>query len=752
VVALVTLAVLPGPAERVAADATLPPVTVARARALKAAEQRLLFEEMQARLERYRARIRRTKTAGIRPRRPPDTAEAGDDQGRAGARLVLRRPELARTGLTSAYPNVAVNNRAADAAPSSGQAEVAIAAFGNHVVATFNDGEGFFTGSSIQGYAWSLDGGLTWTDGGIPPTASIGTWAGDPALAVNEKSGEFYLAGLCQPASGSNGIGVVKGTFSGGSFAWGTPELAISGASSSVIYDKEWIAADSTSGNVYLAYARFAVTGGSITTNRIDVQRKVGALPFEAPITLSSAGDEGRAQGPRVAVGPDGDLWAAWFAIGPVDADFMRVRRSTSFGATWGPQSTAVSYFTNFGTGAPGFNRGEGFAFPGLAVDRTPGPHRGRAYLAWNESINFYNDLLGQNGNVTESEPNDFPGAADAYTIGQTLTGSVSSGADNDYWSFAGSEGQTIICQLHATAPLDATFRLFCGDAVSRLAFSRSGAGGEAVVVFTLPGTGTYTLRVASGSGTGAYSIDTGFNTPGPERSRDHRDVFVCSSDDNTTWSTPSLVNDDAPHFDNWFPEVAVGDGRPYVVWFDWRYAPVASCGAVSSIYGARSDDGGVSWTSLGPVSDAPSACTFVSSNIIPNQGDYIALFGSTTSLHPAWGDGRNGDPDVYTATIPLNTTAVEGVTPAPAGLAIREVRPNPVDRELSVTFSLPGEGPARLELLGVSGRRVIEQTVTHRGSETIDLASAGRLPPGVYLLRLSQAGRSVVRRVSVIR
>jgi hypothetical protein len=746
VVALVTVGFLAGRAAWVAADGAPPPVTVARARALKAAEQRLLFEEMQARLERYRARIRRRKPAGIHPRRPPDAAEAGDDPGRAGG-----RPELARTGLTSAYPNVAVNHRASDTAPSSGQAEVAIAAFGNNLVATFNDGEGFFTGASIQGYSWSTDGGLTWTDGGIPPTANIGTWAGDPALAVNEKTGEFYLAGLCQPASGSNGIGVVKGTFGGGSFAWGMPELAISGASSSVIYDKEWIAADSTSGNVYLVYARFAVAGDTIATNRIDVQRKVGALPFEAPTTLSSAGDAGRAQGARVAVGPDGDVWAAWFAVGPTDADFMRVRRSTRFGAGWGPQSTAVSHFTNFGTGAPGFNRGEGFSFPALAVDRTPGSHRGRVYLAWNESINFYDDLLGQNGSVAESEPNDSPAAADTFTIGQTLTGSISPGGENDYWSFAGSEGQTIICQLHATAPLDATFRLLCGDDVSRLAFSRSGVGGEAVIVFTLPGTGTYTLRVAAGSGSGAYSVVTGFNTPGPERSRDHRDVFVCASDDNITWSTPSLVNDDAPHFDNWFPEIAVGDGRPYVIWFDWRDAPVGTCGAVSSIYSARSDDGGASWTSLGPVSDAQSAWTSVSSNIIPNQGDYIALFGSTTSLHPAWGDGRNGDPDVYTATIPLNTTAVQGAPSASTGLAIQEVRPNPVDRELTVTFTLAGSGPARLDLLDVSGRRMSERSVAGAGLQTVALAGAGEFPPGVYLLRLTQGGHSVVKRVSVL-
>ena len=751
IVLSIVLACLTGAAVRVHASMSDRPADVqARALVLKATEQRLLMEELQARLERYRARMRRSRgrtAAGRRPRRPPDTAEPGDAQGLAGP------SPLAHQGPTSAYPNAAVNNRATDTAPSSGQSEVSIAAYGSHLVATFNDGEGFFTGSSIQGYATSVDGGQTWVDGGIPPTANVGRWGGDPVMAVNEKTGEFYLAGLCEPTSTTNGVGVVRGTFSGGTLVWDIPEVAISGSNASVLYDKEWLAADSTSGNVYLAYARFTVSGGSVTTDRIDVQRKVGALPFEAPVTLSSVGDEGRAQGVRIAVGPAGDLWAAWFAVGPTDVDFLRVRRSTSFGAAWDAQTTAVSYYANFGSGAPGFNRGEGFAFPGLAVDRTRGPQRGRAYLAWNESINFYDDPLGGSGSVAESEPNDAPGTANAFTPGQTLTGSAGSPTDNDYWSFNGSEGQTVICQLHATAPFDAALRLFCGDGASRLAFSRSGPGGEALIVFTLPSTGTYYLRTSSGSGTGAYSIATGINTPGPERARDHRDVFVSSSDDGIAWSTPSRVNDDPGRFDDWFPEVAVADGRPYVVWFDWRDAPASTCGAVSNVYGARSDDGGASWSSLGPVSDAQSAWTSVSTNIIPNHGDYIALFGNPTALYPAWGDGRNGDPDVYMAAIPLALTAVgdAGAPGGPAALAIREVHPNPADRDLWVSFSLAGPEPARLELLDVSGRRVSERVVTVAPRQTVDLA-AGRLPSGVYLLRLSQAGRSVVKRVSVIR
>jgi hypothetical protein len=809
------------------------------AQKLKALEQRRLLEEAQGRLDWYLARAAaqgETEALRERPLLPPDAGEAGGPQGGS-------LPGAPSIDATSAYTNLIVNNRATDTQPASGQCEVSIAAFGLNVVAAWNDGEGFGTSTSTQGYAYSTNGGLTWVDGGAPPSTNVTNWTSDPVVAVNEKTGDFYFAALCEPSATTNGVGVVKGTFSGGVFTWGTPRIVVSANNSSAIYDKEWLAADSTTGNLYLTYARFAVVGGSLFSNRIDFQRNTGdnAIPWDAPTPLSAPADNGLVQAARVVVGPAGQVWTTWNVIGLTDVDFMKVRRAPSGGTPFAAEVTATSEFTNFGSGAPGFNRGNGFAFPALAVDRTNGPHRGRAYLAWNESVNFFNDPIGTGGTVAEVEPNNVPGNATPFTMGQHLIGTISSGSDFDYFQFSGVAGQTIICQVDVSAApsLDASFRLFCSNATTRLAFSETGFGGSGLIVFTLPSNGTYSLRVASldGVGAGNYSIDTGLNGAVTERARDHRDVFVSFSDNGTTWSTPSLVNDDPGTFDNWLPEIAVADvGRPYVIWYDWRDAPAATCGGVSHVYLSRSDDGGASWISMGPITDVQTAWTSVSSNIAPNQGDYLGLFGNTIELHAAWTDGRNGDPDIYTATVPLAVVAVQisvaatdvepgrvrvtwyaaepgafvatvyrstragewselgqvspdgagemvfedrsvepgtryhyrlGVlegtresflgevtvdVPAATELAIEAVRPNPADRELWVTFSLPRSATARLELIDVAGRRLREQTVSGIGRQTVDLAAGARLAPGVYLVRLIQDGRAVVMRASVVR
>ena len=47
-------------------------------------------------------------------------------------------------------------------------------------------------------------------------------------------------------------------------------------------------------------------------------------------------------------------------------------------GATFGAAHDAVSFFANYGTGSPGFNRPLGIEFPSLAVDRSGHLHDGR--------------------------------------------------------------------------------------------------------------------------------------------------------------------------------------------------------------------------------------------------------------------------------------------------------------------------------------------------------------------------------------
>jgi len=94
-------------------------------------------------------------------------------------------------------------------------------------------------------------------------------------------------------------------------------------------------------------------------------------------------------------------------------------------------------------------------------------------------------------------------------------------------------------------------------------------------------------------------------------------------------------------------------------------------------------------------------------------------------------------------------------VIPARGQLALAGLRPNPPGNELAVAFTLATAGPARLELLDVTGRRVRERALTGLRPGVTNLASLGAraaLPPGVYLLRLSQGPRSVARKAALLR
>jgi hypothetical protein len=91
---------------------------------------------------------------------------------------------------------------------------------------------------------------------------------------------------------------------------------------------------------------------------------------------------------------------------------------------------------------------------------------------------------------------------------------------------------------------------------------------------------------------------------------------------------------------------------------------------------------------------------------------------------------------------------------PRVTGLALRGLAPNPAAQELTVAFTLASDAPARLELLDLSGRRVLDAAVPspRPGDATLSLGSVSRVPIGLYLLRLSQGGKSVSTRACVLR
>ncbi|HEX6862186.1 MAG TPA: hypothetical protein VF414_05175, partial [Thermoanaerobaculia bacterium] len=175
-------------------------------------------------------------------------------------------------------------------------------------------------------YGYSTDGGATWTDGGVLPIPSPTAaqpfqkwmWSSDPVVTVNESNGEFVFTGLCFPdgappefgfagvSGDSNGVGWMKGTFSGANFNWQAPRLVLAGLNSTTFYDKQWVAVDPANGNLYLSYTRF-----TLFDDKIEFRRSTdGGNNWSSAFQLSAVADNGYVQGSRVAVGPNSEVYS----------------------------------------------------------------------------------------------------------------------------------------------------------------------------------------------------------------------------------------------------------------------------------------------------------------------------------------------------------------------------------------------------------------------------------------------------------
>jgi hypothetical protein len=91
---------------------------------------------------------------------------------------------------------------------------------------------------------------------------------------------------------------------------------------------------------------------------------------------------------------------------------------------------------------------------------------------------------------------------------------------------------------------------------------------------------------------------------------------------------------------------------------------------------------------------------------------------------------------------------------PVALALALEGARPNPAVGSFSVAFTLPRADAATLEVLDVAGRRVLARDVGSLGpgQHQIRLGECGCTPPGMYWLRLTSAGRALLKRVALVK
>jgi hypothetical protein len=208
------------------------------------------------------------------------------------------------------------------------------------------------------------------------------------------------------------------------------------------------------------------------------------------------------------------------------------------------------------------------------------------------------------------------------------------------------------------------------------------------------------------------------------------------------------LLSDAPRGYDETFPEVAVdAAGRVYVMWYDHREDPAN--GILTSMRLRESVDAGAHWLPSFRIDDGPAVnWNLVSSNILPNLGDYSQLVADGASVHAIWADGRDGTPDPYYARL---TSPSVGVPPleSPVALSLRGLGAAP-GGAIRARVSSPAGGEGVLELFDVSGRRLASQAFA--GGSTRDVELGGALASGVYLLRASQHGTSVSARVVAMR
>jgi hypothetical protein len=635
------------------------PITLAANPIVQQDRIQLIRQEFRERRQELRELAERMKHHGARGRKAepalPDVDYVGPLTG------ALKSPFNTQV----APANVLVNNKSGDAA-GAGQAEQRSVFLGLNGICAWNNGQGFNVGPDVQAYGWSTDGGATWNANFVPlKQGTITVWTSDPVVTVNEKTSDFYYCGLTSNGSTANGVGVMRGHFGGGTFITDASTVVASGPNASQVYDKEWMCADSSNGNLYVTWTLFTTTGDGIFFSR----STDNGASWSAPLQISGSWENGLVSGSRPLVGPNGEVYVIYAAIGPVDADSMKIAKSVDGGLTFGPSVAAMTEYDDYFSGAPGFNRPRAVTFPAAAVDRTSGPNRGRVYMTVQDCVNFYGDPIGGGTSQSEVEPNGFFVNATPFAINQTLRGTVSSTTDSDWFKFNANQGTTYIFFVDSlrTSAFRYQMRLYCPNdttVLSRLASSGNQATNDAtnqhaLIVWTAPTTNTYYLRMLPVSGSGGYRIRTGLHTPViSDVSRDTRDVMVAASPNGVTgWTPRHRINDDLGLYDDWLPEITVPcDGNAYAMWYDWRDTP-ASCFGGSNIYVSRSTDGGATWSPNQVATTVVTAnWTQVASNIAPNQGDYNGMYG-VDAVDLSWADGRLGDADVFAARVPAGFT-----------------------------------------------------------------------------------------------
>ena len=271
----------------------------------------------------------------------------------------------------NALGNVLVNDAAGDATAQDTQSETTLSlGSGGKLISSFNDSGSYLGTNSFTGWAYSLDGGSTWSDPGILPG---GNDAGDPSMAHNTTTNRAYLATLRFDFAGIN---IFRSDNDG--VSW---QAAVNGApGASGFMDKEWLTVDNFAGagngNVYLVSRSFGGIDGISFWRSLDNGDTWGP---NGGTQIVAGGVN--VQGAYVLVGPAHEVYAVWYDANPVPAE-IRICKSMDQGLTFGATTTVTQLVSDQVNGnlllPAGFRSS---SFPQVVVN----PVSGHLYCSYND-------------------------------------------------------------------------------------------------------------------------------------------------------------------------------------------------------------------------------------------------------------------------------------------------------------------------------------------------------------------------------
>jgi hypothetical protein len=275
------------------------------------------------------------------------------------------------------------------------QSETNVAMSGSNVVVGYNSSKeagllGMANWHSLSGFAYSTNGGASFTDGGfVPPPPAPGRLTGDPALAFDRTGSTLYYASIGNDATYASKILVSKAT---GSFAppvFGAP-VAVPGLVNGT-QDKEFIAVDKTNGindgRVYVAWTEFSGAGARVVFAAAPAPASASApLAFGTTIPLSAP--TGLHQGAMPAVAPNGDVHVVWGFFTSTSApgpQTVFIAKSVDGGGNFGAPVTVANVTSTGGDMNSGGINIRTRGFPYIAIDHTPvgSPTRGHMYIVF---------------------------------------------------------------------------------------------------------------------------------------------------------------------------------------------------------------------------------------------------------------------------------------------------------------------------------------------------------------------------------